>query len=115
MSESKWYVGQVVVVSGRYGGRIQTKISKVARKYVYTDATGNTPFSIATGREERTVYTPAQLYTTEEWAKREERSDVLQRLREAGITFAGYGSPPFPTATLQRLWDALQVEESGDG
>lgn len=112
MSESKWHVGQLVVLgeNGRYVAEVP--VARVARKYVYVMRYGREQrFDIETGSGDYQYGYGNRIYTQDEWADWEKRCSLLKALRDKGLYFQ-HSESLYPTATIQRLWDALQVEES---
>ncbi|OHU64047.1 hypothetical protein [Mycobacteroides chelonae] len=113
MSESKWYVGQTVVLRENDRDVVEVPVTRVARKYVYvTRYNREKRFNIETGLGDSQYGYGDQIYTQDEWADRQTRDSLLKALRDEGLYFSR-GESLRSTATLQRLWDALQVEESG--
>ncbi|SIL61346.1 beta barrel domain-containing protein [Mycobacteroides abscessus] len=111
MSEAKWHVGQTVFLSDGSRAPAEVPVTRVARKYVYITQYGRErKFNIDNGHEPTyTGHCPC-IYTKDEWADREKRGSLLKALRDEGLYFS-HGQGLRSTATLQRLWDALQVEE----
>ncbi|WP_459166973.1 beta barrel domain-containing protein [Mycobacteroides immunogenum] len=113
VSESKWHVGQNVMLVENCRGPVEAPVTRVARKYVYVTQWGRERrFNIETGRGDNQCGYGDIIYTLEDWSERQRRGALIKDIRQAGLYFQS-GDSSYSTATLQRLWDALQVEESG--
>lgn len=112
MSESKWHVGQTVVLSDGSRGFAEVPVTRVARKYVYITRYGRErKFNIEDGYEPSYTGHCPRIYTKDEWADKQLRADLLRALRDADLNFLQGADYKLSTSTLQRLLTVLTGEE----
>jgi len=119
MSGQKFTVGQKVLVREPYARSSEPQefeVSKVGRTLVYVKRWGSDwAFEMATGTERRGPNeggVGATLYTLEDWADRQRRSDIVDALAKHGFAPKGYGDFDQSTRTLERVLEALTTEDA---
>lgn len=120
MDKKRFKVGDTVLVPEPFGaGHRKGTVIKVGRVWGYaqpdgTKATHSTvQFDLNTGRERQQYGGSGLVYTPQEFAEREERQDLLDRLHLAGLEFRYYGQG-LESCSNARLRRIVEAAESGD-
>ncbi len=113
----KFEVGQTVVLfaGGRRSGAEQHEVVKVGRSLVYIKLWGRERgFRMEDGRDsQHTSSTPgAAMYirTLEQVAEREERINIVGRLKALGVESSGYGDFKYSNETLLKVIAILEED-----